>query len=41
MTDVHNVSSHTAASNGVPTVPLTVDALERAVANRSVDTGRR
>ncbi len=38
MTDVHKVSSPVAASNGAGTAPLTVEALERAVANRSVDT---
>ena len=38
MTDVHSVSSRAASSNGVGTPALTIEALERAVAGRSVDT---
>jgi glutamine synthetase len=37
MTDVHSPSAHT-LSNGARSAPLTVEALERAVANRSLDT---
>jgi glutamine synthetase len=38
MTDVRSVPAKTAASNGVGGAPLTLEALERAVANRSLDT---
>jgi glutamine synthetase len=38
MTEVHSVPPITAASNGVAASPLAMEALERAVANRSVDT---
>ena len=38
MTDVHPVSALQAASNGAAAGPLTLEALERAVAARSVDT---
>ena len=38
MTEVHNVHSATAASNGSAAPPLSLEALERAVAERTVDT---
>jgi glutamine synthetase len=38
MTEVGRVSESAAASNGAQSAPLTVEALERAVASRSVDT---
>ncbi|HSS93663.1 MAG TPA: glutamine synthetase family protein [Candidatus Dormibacteraeota bacterium] len=37
MTDVHSQSAHT-SSNGAGSAPLTLEALERAVASRSLDT---
>lgn len=38
MTEVHGVPAAQAASNGAATAPLTLEALERAVASRAVDT---
>jgi len=38
MTDVHSVSLRAAPSNGAATPALTLEALERAAASRSVDT---
>ncbi|HEV3103855.1 MAG TPA: glutamine synthetase family protein [Candidatus Dormibacteraeota bacterium] len=38
MTEVRSVPPTTVASNGVGSAPLTLEALERAVANRSLDT---
>ncbi|MEO8744129.1 MAG: glutamine synthetase family protein [Candidatus Dormiibacterota bacterium] len=38
MTEVHSVSTAQAASNGAVAAPLTLEALERAVAAHSIDT---
>jgi glutamine synthetase len=38
MTDVHSVPANAIGSNGAGSAPLTLEALERAVAGRSIDT---